>query len=441
VKSPKRNRSLFRRSGQAPLIAVALAGLGLSACSSSSASPSSSESGSLSVAATIINISGGSLNNSTVGVPSAQAQETDWNLVTNSINSSDTAGGHKLVVKFFDVNPIDTAAVQQTCLNIVAARPFLVIDSGVLTSSGASDCIPAHQIPLAGSYLTKQELTKYAPYYLNDGDIPEDAIANGIRGLKQLGWFGSSKGFKKLGIVHQDCTPQLYSDERSALQTAGVPSNDVIDYNLGCPAGQSDTPASMEQAVLSFKEAGVTDVTEVDLVDFALFTQVAAQQNYKPQYTLTDPGFADVSSRETGSGSVNAANLNGAVDVADTGYGEANTPGITPSGDTKRCDAIYSKGGQPSVYQQADGYGGDVCDYLWLVQALLQHDPSVRPSGLETDMHSIGAIPVSYPGAPTNFSAAPVGAGYGISYWRPIYFHASCTCFEVPNSTWHPPFS
>ena len=61
---------------------------------------------------------------------------------------------------------------------------------------------------------------------------------------------------------------------------------------MGCPAGQNDTPASLQQAVLTFKNGGVTDVTEVDLTDRPLFTQVAAQQGYKPQYVLNDTGGA-----------------------------------------------------------------------------------------------------------------------------------------------------
>ena len=426
-------------SALAPLTLALFACLGLSFGSSLEASASDARARPLTVAATIIDISGGSLSNSTVGVPSPQTQEDDWNLVAKRINEAGGAGGHKLSLEFFDVNPLDTVGEQQVCLNIVAAKPFIVVDSGVLTETGASACIPAHHVPLAGSYLTEAELTKYAPYYLDDGDIPEDAITNGVRGLRALRWFSASKGFKKLGVVHQDCNPQLYSDERSALRAVGVANADVVGFDLGCPAGQSDSAASMEQAVLAFKSAGVTDVTEVDLVDFALFTQVAAQQGYKPQYVLTDPGFADVSSRETGTGLVNAANLNGAVNVVNTGYGEANTLGLIPSAATKKCDAIYKGGGQPTVYQQPDGYGGDVCNYLWLVQALVQHDPSVDAHGLRAEMHFIGTIPGSYPGGPIDFSAAPADAGYGIGDWRAIYFHASCVCFQVPDPTWHAP--
>ena len=76
-------------------------------------------------------------------------------------------------MKFYHVNPVDGAAAQQACLTIAADHPYIVLDSGALIEVGASNCIPAHQIPLASGYLTAAELTKYAPYYLQIGGTPE----------------------------------------------------------------------------------------------------------------------------------------------------------------------------------------------------------------------------------------------------------------------------
>jgi hypothetical protein len=395
----------------------------------------------ITVATSIINITGGSLSNATVGVPSAQEQQADWTLVADSINSTGGAGCRKILMKFYDVNPLDATAAQQACLNIAADHPYIVVDSGALTEVGASNCIPTHQIPLASAWLTQAELTKYAPYYLQIGGTPEDVIHNGVLGLNQLGYFGASKGFKKLGIVHHDCTPTLFAAEQAALKAAGVPDGSVAAYNLGCPAGQNDTPAAMEQAVLAFKNGGVTDVTEVDLTDFALFTQVASQQNYKPQYIMNDGALADATGAQTGPDAFNASNFDGAVDVVNTGYGEQKTPGYQPSGGTQKCDAIFSAAGKPSVYQQADGYGGFVCNYLWFVQALLDHAHSIQANVLAAAMHSMGTVDFSSPGAPIDFSSAPAGAAYGVGLWRPVYYHASCTCFQVPDPTFHKPFA
>ena len=115
----------------------------------------------------------------------------------------------------------------------------------------------------------------------------------------------------------------------------------------------------MEQAVLSFKNAGVTDVTEVGLGDWGLFTQVAQQQKYTPRYLFTDSAAA--ASNFTGSDAPDPTNFNGTVNIVEGGYGEATTPGFKPSAATKACTPSMPPGGQPSVYKQLDGYGGVVC--------------------------------------------------------------------------------
>lgn len=392
----------------------------------------------VSVATTIIDISGGSLTDATVGVPSTQTQETYWRLVADSINNSGGAGCRKIVLHFYPVNPVDAAAAQQSCLDIATAKPYIVLDTGALTEVGASNCIPAHHIVLASSYLTLDELNKYRPYYLQIGDIPEDVIHNGILGLHQLGYFSAAKGFKKLGILYHNCTPVLYADQLSALKAAGVTNSQIVSYNLGCPAGQSDTAASMEQAVLSFKNAGVTDVTEVNLTDYAVFTQVAQQQNYKPQYVFDDNDLPV--SVKSGTNAPDPANLDGAVDVTGTSAGEQNTPGYNLSGASQKCNSIYTAAGQPDLFKQADNYGGVVCEYLTFVQVLLGHSISADAADLVTAMHSIGNQDFSFPGVPIDFSAAPAGSAYGVSDWRPVYYHASCQCWQVGDPNFNQPF-
>jgi hypothetical protein len=390
------------------------------------------------VAATIVNISGGSLSNSTFGVPSAAAQQEDWNLVAKSINKAGGAGCRQIEMQFYDINPVDASAAQQTCLNIAAAHPYMVLDSGVLTEIGASNCLPAHQVPLASGYLTEEQLNQYHPYYLQIGDIPEDIINNGILGMKQLGLFSPSKGFRKIGVLYHTCSTDLVTAEQKALRAAGVTGKAVTSYSLGCPASGVDTPAAMEQAVLNFKSAGVSDVMMLEITDGGLFTQVAEQQNYKPQYLFAENDTAVNSTQSANA--PNPANYNGAVDVLGGAYGEQSTPGYKPSGGTKACNAIYAAAGQEPVYSQTTGYPGVVCDYLWFVQALLSHASSVAPSAFPHDMRAMGTVEFSYPFAPVDFASAPAESTYGISFWRAAEFHESCKCWQVSSAEFHAPF-
>lgn len=389
------------------------------------------------VAITVVDISSGSLTNATVGIPTPQLQEKYWNVVENSFNKSGGAGCRKIQLNYYDVNPIDAAGAEQVCLSIANSHPYMAMDVGALSDVNASDCIPAAKVPFVSQYLTPDQLTKYYPYYLQIGGVPTDGLRNGILGLSQLGYFKASKGFKKLGVLYDTCNPALIVAERAALKQADVPTAKAVYFNLGCPAGQVFTPATLEQAVLSFKNAGVTDVTDVSR-GTAAFTQEAAQQSYKPMYLLT----ADVvaTSSDTGAAAPDSANLNGAVNIAADAYGEQTTPGFTPPVGTKKCDAIFAAAGLPNVYKQSDGYGGVACDYLWYVQALLNHATSVQQSKLASTLHKIGILNYSYPAAPVDFTTAPEGAPYGTSYWRAETYLASCKCWHVTDSTWSPPF-
>ena len=94
------------------------------------------------VAMTVVDISGGSFTNATVGIPTVAEQEQYWNLVAKSVNKSGGAGCRKIQLSFTDVNPVDTADAEQSCLTIADSHPYMVLDSGALTEIGASDCIP-----------------------------------------------------------------------------------------------------------------------------------------------------------------------------------------------------------------------------------------------------------------------------------------------------------
>ena len=394
---------------------------------------------SVTVAVTVIDLSGGSLSNASVGVPSPQAQEHDWTLVADSINKAGGAGCRSIHLKFYGVNPLDAAGAQQACLTIANSHPFMVLDVGALSDVNASNCIPTAKVAYASQYLTPDQLAKYYPYYLSIRDVPTDNLRNGILGLEQLGYFTPAKGFKKLGVLYSTCNPSLIVAERAALKQAGVPTKKIVEYNLGCPAGESFSSAALEQAVLSFKSGGVSDVTGAYAGSAAAtFTQVAAQQNYKPIYVLTTDAAADPD--QTGATAPNPANLNGGINVATDAWGEETTPGYNPSGGTEKCNTIFTAAGQPTVYQQLDGFGGEACDYLWLVQGLLNHATSLQASSLPTALHAIGSMDFSYPDGPVNYASAPKGAPYGVGYWRPERYVASCKCWRIQNPTWHPPF-
>jgi hypothetical protein len=392
------------------------------------------------LAVTEVAISGGALTNATIGVPSTQVQENDWNTVAQSINKSGGAGCRKIQLKFFPVNPIDAAGAQQSCLTIAASKPFMVLDVGALSAVNASNCIPTAKVAYASQYLTPDQLSKYYPYYLSLIGLPVSDIRNSVLGFKQLGYFSSAKGFKKLGVLYDTCNSALIVAERAALKEAGVPKSKIVEFNLGCPAGQNFTQSILQPAVLAFKNAGVTDVTSAEAgTSAAIFTQVAGQQNYKPQYLLSSDTVALPNT--TGSDVPDSTNLNGALNVTSAAYGEETVPGFKPGPGTQKCDALFRGPGNTTVYKSLDGYEGVACNYLWFVQNILNRATSLQPSQLPVALHAVGTVQYSYPSGPVNYTATlPKKAPYGVGYWRAETYVSSCKCWHIPDPTWNPPF-
>lgn len=391
----------------------------------------------VSVAVTIINIAGAA-GNGALGVPSPAEQQNDWQYVADSINASGGAGCRKVALSFYTVNPVDANNAQQQCLAIAAAHPFIVLDSGALTDVGASDCLPAQKIPLVSSYLTADQLTKYYPYYLDSGGLQTDFYPIGYLGGKQKGYFSAANGFRKLGLVYQSCRPAVVAAGRAALRRAGIPDSQTVAYDLGCPQGRQDSPADFQQAVLSFKSAGVTHVTELDDNDFASFTKIAGQQNFKPHYVVAEDAAANP---QSGPLAPDPNNFDGAIDIVGGRYGEQTTPGYKPDAGTARCNAIFAKHGQPPVYQQGAGYGGVTCNYLWFITALFNHVSQMQRTALAGGMHAIGSADQSFPFGPINYAAVPAGAPHGQESWRVDQFSKSCACWQVIDPAFHAPLS
>ncbi len=445
----------------APLALGTVAVLALSACTSSGGdAPKSSASGSattaaagcvkgtgpgltadtLTAAVALINFTGtGGVTNKLVGIPEIKDQEAIWNSVADNINKNGGAACRQIQLKFYTVNPFDQAGMPQLCLTIANSHPYVAIDLGGLSAENGSDCIPRAKVPLISDFTTVEQMTKYHPYYLSSGSIATDEIRNGVLALNQLGYFTEAKGFKKLGVLYLSCTSANIDAMRAALKEANVAADQVEEFNLGCPAGGLLKAASLQQAVLKFKTDGVSTVTDTQASAAVQgFSQVASRQKFKPIYALVASGVTGTGA--TGSNTVVPANFDGAINIAADAFGEEATPGFVPSAATKECDAIFTAAGLKPVYEQPHGYGGIACKTLAFVKELADHVTTTKSDALGAVMPSLGTVEYSYPGSPINYSAAPKDATYGVGSWRAETYAASCSCWNVPDPTWNPPF-
>ena len=375
----------------------------------------------------------GPVANNAFGLPDAAEQRADYEAVAEDLNKRGVAC-RKLVLEFFTVNPTDPSGQQEQCLAIADTEPFVVIDPGGYDQSAAQVCFPRNELPYLGFTLRDEDISRFFPYFfaLSNVDLTN---RNGILGLRSLGFFDAAAGFRKLGFIYRGCFPRSIEAMRAAMREAGVGDEQVVTYDVGCPSTFA-TPADLQQAVLTFQRAGVTHVTTAFfLADFANFTRVAQQQQFKPRYGLSDDGIV---SSAGGALAPDPRNIDGAIDITSGRYGEHTTPGITPSPGTQRCNALYAAKGRPPVYEHQSGFGGRACSQLWMVAAALDRAPRLERTALADGLHAAESAELSFPNGPGDFRRAPVT--YAGQFWRPLRFEAGCECWRVADPTFRPSF-
>jgi hypothetical protein len=415
---------------------------GSSAATGACASPPGTDQGvtstQVNVAVILVSIAGAAAN-STFGIPSAQQQQADFQAVFDSVNASGGVVCRKLVPTFYQLNPVDQSNLQQGCLTITQSHPFFVIDSGAYSPfPSLADCYMQAGDPfLEGVGISNAQRDQFYPYLFGMEDL-DLLYYNTAYAWNQMGVFSPSNGFKKLGFIYRTCVPSLVSEYTSWLtQISGLSSSQIVSYSLGCPTAFA-SPSDLEQAVLTFKSDGVTNVTQIqDNEDMPQFTQIAQSQGFDPKYDWPDDAVVATS---TGSPSDNYSNIDGAIAVTPLGYGEANTPGVAPLPGTAKCNAIDSTIGAGSVYSQPDGFGGAACNEVWMVAAAVDHTPALQRQDLASGLQAAGSVPFSYPAGPNSFSGPKTTTGG--EYWRTVQFSASCSCWKVLNGgQWQGSFS
>ncbi|HET6965281.1 MAG TPA: hypothetical protein VFH58_10950 [Acidimicrobiales bacterium] len=375
--------------------------------------------------------------NSTFGLPPPSDQQAYFQDVIDSINASGGVACRKLVAAFFEGDPVDQSQLEQLCQSVIGQNPFFVIDLGAFYESPQiATCFPNSHIGFLSSAVTPQRILKQFYPYLFAGKQAEQLYRDTVLGLKQRGFFTASQGFGKLGVIERSCESEFPAEFRSWLLAAGLSPSQIVTHDEGCPS-QFDTPSDLEQAILAFKSAGVTSVTQVqDNQDFSNFTTVAEQQGFRPRYGIADDGVVAIT---YGSQHPDYQNIANAIAITADRYGEEKTPGYPVSPGTARCNSIMAAHGYPPTYQAPDGIEGIACDFLWMFQAAVDHAPALQHADVATGLQAARSVDFAYPYGPNDF-AGP-GVTYGGQVWRTDQFLPSCTCWRVIDPTFHPAFS
>ena len=391
----------------------------------------------LRIAITITNIFGPAGNETFGGVSPSQAQAYVQDIV-EGINASGGVACRKLVPLYYDSNPVDSSNMESNCLSIVQAGVFAEIDQGGESVSPGPQCFAQNHIPYfdSANLLPNQLLSQYYPYLFVPWTTFDTVDHNTAFGLRDEGFFSRTKGFSKLGFVYLSCYPQVISEFLGWLHDAGLSDSQIVTYDLGCPSTSIASPGDEEQAVLKFKEAGVTNVTVAYMAgSFSNFTTIAEQQNFKPKYGIPDEAIIAIS---YGGQHPNYDNIAGAIGITDSSYGAERTPGLPVSAATARCNSYLTSRGQPTLYQMGVITGaniGAMCDELWMFKAALEHAPVLSQGALAAGLQAVKSLDFSYPFAPNDFSGHDVT--WGGQYWRATEFMSSCTCWQAIEANFH----
>jgi len=378
---------------------------------------------------------GGSVANSTFGVPTVQQQQQDFAAVVDAINKSGGVQCRQLVANYYQGDPLDQSNEHAVCLQAVQDHDFALLDPEALdTPTSARDCAPQNKVPLFDAApIDDAEASQYAPYLMSTTASLDQTTKNLVYGLRQVGFF---KSFKKIGVLEDDCYPDVKSSFASYMSQIGITGSEMSAADFGCPTDEPP-PTNAQQAVLQFEAAGVTNVIDIGTgaPEVTNFTSFAQTQGYHPRYAMADFNWVAVTSASYEA--PNATNFNGALSITPGALGAQNS-GLPLGPALATCDQILTSHGLTPAEKQGQFFGGVTCNLLWTLQQAANHDPTLSRAGLRAGLDEVGSLALSFPNGPATFNASHPATGGGS--WRPLDYASSCACWKVLSAAWQPDF-
>jgi hypothetical protein len=378
----------------------------------------------------------GQAGNALVGIPSAEVQKQMFEAAIADVNKHGGVKCRAIVAKYYKVNPLDQSSLEAVCLDIVADKPFALLDVGLSSPVGSPaprDCPPQHKIPSFGSAsLGQGELSKFSPYLFSYYPAAEKTVHNAVLGAHQLGWF---TGATKVGLIEQQCNPNLNVIARRDLKSFGFSGSKLSAFDFGCGNG-IPAPQDVAAAVLQFQWDGVTHVFDDSGVYENFFSQTASKQGYKPKYATGDQGTIALWNNPTFGPEPN--NFDGGLVITGTRYGEEHTAGMKRSALTTRCDAAMKAKGLQGSWESPNGFSGVACADVFMFTDAANGSTGLRRDQLSASLRGSGRSDLPYPAGPSDFVATKGQTGGG--FWRAATYRKGCSCFQITRAVFTPDF-
>lgn len=371
------------------------------------------------VAVPLINL-GGSLGNETFGIRGdlpaiAQAAAA-------GINATGGAACRTLRIKTYQVNALDQNDARAKCLEIVADKPFAVIDFGAYLGSALRKCFVDARLPMQVALaITDAEARASFPYMYTLSASADRQLRSWVYDAADRGVFRSS-GFQKLGVIVDTCEPGISDRLIADLAAVGVGSSKRSVFKVSCESnGSAD---QLLQAAIQHQRDGATHVLlAIAQLAATQYVQVADGIGYRPQYQASDYGAVTNTTSEG-----NWSNpFNGTIAITSTRGGELNSNIAHPL--LAECRGWYTDAGVPPPTEDGDSALA-MCAFFKLFQtAANANGPNLRRDRFLIDgLARVGRFQsVAY----TDVVFDRPGDVTGGDTLRSIKWHSSCRCFKV----------
>ncbi|HZQ26790.1 MAG TPA: hypothetical protein VFA94_03725 [Acidimicrobiales bacterium] len=344
---------------------------------------------SIKVGFTILNLAGVSQ----AGI--AEDLRTDTADVINALvdNANKHGGvlGRKIVADAKPVDIINTDDQQAKCLAFTETdKVFAVIDTIEYVFRAARTCFPIqHQTPLltllpGGSDEIRKAYPLQASLSKDDNRVMKDYVLS----AKEAGFFDPAKGFKKLGLLDDDCDPAVINDPNDGLKAylaklAGITS--VDEFTVGCAIDQQEREPP--HAAVQHRLDGVTNVMFVTThVALEPYMNTAQSQGYKPTYYASDYEGVTL---DIASHALNADQADGMRAVSEYHSGD---PLKVP--EAQACSKILTDHGLPGITSYNHDFEALVlCEHLDLfVKAASLAGPNLTRAGFGMAVQGVGTV-------------------------------------------------
>ena len=380
----------------------------------------------------------GPIGNGAAGVASAEELERIAAAVIDDINARGGVQCRKLTAKYYRMNPISPDGGRSGCLQILQDKPAIVTDvGGFAFPQGAYLCVPQQRVPVITSQLLlPSELAKYSPYIATPGADMVTMVRNSAFGLRDRGFFDPAKGFKKLGLLMDECSSEANKLLEEALAKAGVGGDKISKYTFACPPNGFGSPTDMAAGASQHRREGVSHVIPfTGSGSFNRYVDAAEGQLFRPKYAVTD--YQGVPVTAASNLKPNPEAFHGALAMTGNQYGMETTANFPVDAGTRRCQAILKKAGFGPEYSFGK-QGGLACTVLWDAEAAFARAASFAPDAILKGLLAAGTVQHAYPSPDATFKAP--NKFYGGDTWTPIQWAKDCSCWHRLEPTRRPSY-